>query len=306
MESKRALPGFAAYLGAAALWAINGSVSKSLLEAGISSMRLAQLRVTMAFLILLAIVAITRPAALRIRDRKELAILALYGLAGVTMTQWLYFIGITLLPVGVALVLEFTAPLMVAIWVKFAWNHHVPRLAWAGLATALTGLVLITEVWNGFRLDGLGVAASLGAAAALALYYLTGEKALGGDHPRDPLSLTMWGFAFATAFWAVFQPVWQFPWDFLNGSIELLPGTASPKVALVAWMVVLGTVVPFWLVLVAMKRISAQQAAGLGMTEPVLASFWAWFLLGENLSSWQIVGGVVTLSGVTLAEIARR
>lgn len=307
MATNHRVRGFAIYLIAAGLFGINGSVAKSLLDIGISSMRLSQFRVSFAFLVLLIVVLLTNRKALKIRSKHEFALLAAYGWLGVTLTQWLYFVAIHLLPVGVALVIEFTAPLMVAVWVKFAWSHHVPNLAWVGLAVALAGLVMVTEVWDGFTLDALGVVSAAGAAAALAVYYLAGEKALHSETPRDPVSLTMWGFGLASLFWAVVQPWWSFPWSALTGTMEFLPGADPlPKLALAAWMVVMGTVIPFWLVLAAMRYISAQQASAAGMTEPVLASLVAWLVLGEVLSGWQIIGGAVTLAGIGIAEFARR
>lgn len=288
------------------MWAVNGTVSKGLLDTGISAMRLSQLRVSAAWLILVVVIVLTNRAAFRIRSKHELLLMAMYGLLGVTMTQWLYFVAINLLPVGVALVLEFTAPLMVAIWVKFAWNHHVPRLTWLGLAVALTGLTFITEIWTGFTLNLLGVGAALGAAAALAIYYIVGEKVLHQSEPRDPLSLTMWGFAFATAFWALFQPWWSFPWQYFEGTYEFNETLTLPRYAMAAFMILIGTVIPFWLSLKAMQFISAQQASAMGLTEPVMASTVAWIVLGEFLSGFQILGAVVTLMGITIAERARR
>lgn len=302
----RSLTGYGLYLLAALMWGLNGSVSKGLLDTGISTMRLSQFRVTFAWLILFVFIAIARRSSLRIHSRREFGILALYGLLGVTMTQWLYFVAIHLLPVGVALIIEYTAPLMVAVWVKFAWSHHVPRMTWLGLMVALSGLVMITEAWDGFTLDGVGVAAALGAAAALALYFLAGEKALHTDPPRDSLSLTMWGFTFATAFWAIVQPWWSFPWEYLTGDYAFTESLVLPRPLLAVTMVIVGTVLPFWIGLSAMNHITSQQASATGMTEPVFASIFAWILLGELLSGWQIIGGVVTLGGVLIAEMARR
>lgn len=305
---RRPIVGYSLYMTAALLFSVNGTVSKLLMET-LDATRLSQLRASAAFVVLLVVVSLVRPSALRLQGWKEFRLLALYGILGVTMTQWLYFIGIHLLPVGVALILEFTAPLMVAVWVKFAWSHHVQRTTWLGLFIALSGLVLITEVWNGFRLDVLGVSASLGAAAALAIYYLAGERLLTGEYQRDSLSLTMWGFGMAAAFWAVFQPWWTFPWSELSGAGEITTGSASfttPLWLMACWMVVMGTVMPFWLALKAMNHITAQQASAVGMTEPVLASVVALIVMGEVLSTWQIVGGLVTLAGIGLAEAARQ
>jgi drug/metabolite transporter (DMT)-like permease len=299
------LKGYLFYLLAASMWSVNGTVSKTLLATGIDATRLSQLRVTAAFIIMVIVVLLTRRDAFKIRSREEFKLLLLYGVLGVTMTQWLYFIAIELLPVGIALVIEFTAPLMVAMWVKLVWDHHIPKLTWIGLAIAITGLVLVTEVWSGFQLNALGVLSAAGAAAALAIYFLVGEKILHQDNPRDTVSMTMWGFGFASLFWALWQPWWSFPWDFLQGEGQLAEFTFS-YASMSIWMIVMGTAVPFWLVLEAIKHLSAQQASATGMTEPILASIVAWIILGEVLSGWQILGGLVTLSGILLAEYARK
>lgn len=298
--------GYLLYLVAACLFALNGTISKSILLSGIDPARLSQLRVTLAFLILLVVVAITRPSALRVR-RKEIPVLLAFGILGIAMTQYLYFVAINLLPVGIALLIEFTAPIMVALWFRFGMHQAVNRKVWAGLALALTGLALVGQVWKGFTLDGLGVIAAFGAAAALALYYLLGDRQVRQPEPRDPVSLTMWGFGAAALFWAIAQPWWSFPWTALTGDGYPLgaDGAAVPIWMLCSYMVILGTVVPFWLVVVSLQHINASQASVIGMTEPLLASLIAWVALGEVLTPVQIVGAVVVLAGVLLAERSR-
>lgn len=304
-DRRRLWIGYLLYLGAATLFAVNGTVSKSILLTGISTARLSQLRVTAAFLVLVAVVALTRPAALRLR-RGEVPMLLAYGIAGIAMTQWLYFVAIERLPVGVALLIEFTAPIMVALWFRFGRHEAVRNRVWFALLLALVGLAMVAQVWLGFTLDGLGVVAGFGAAAALALYYLLGERGVHGPYPRDPVSLTMWGFAAATAFWAVAQPWWSFPWEALSGTATPLDGGPTvPLWGLVGWMIVLGTVVPFWLVVASLHHLSAAQASVVGMTEPVLATLIAWVVLGEALTPVQMLGGLVVLTGVLLAETSR-
>ena len=252
--------GYVLYVIAAALFALNGTVAKSILLTGIDPARLSQLRVTAAFLILLA-----------------------YGVLGVAMTQWLYFVAIELLPVGIALLIEFTAPIMVALWFHFGLRHPTPRIVWLGLVIAMVGLALVAQVWQGFTLNAIGVAAAFGAAAALALFFLLGDAQVRRPDPRDPVSLTMWGFGAAALFWALVQPWWSFPWDALSGVGYPLgtDGAAVPIWALSTFMVILGTVVPFWLILVSLQHIRASQASVIGMTEPLLASLIAWIALGE-------------------------
>ncbi|HEX6887575.1 MAG TPA: DMT family transporter, partial [Candidatus Nanopelagicales bacterium] len=106
---KRPALGYALYLTAALLFGINGTVSKVLLQAVDDAARVSQLRVTAAFLLLLVVVALTNPQGLRLRGA-ELGPVAAYGILGVAMTQWLYFVAITRMPIGIALLIEFTAP----------------------------------------------------------------------------------------------------------------------------------------------------------------------------------------------------
>jgi len=300
---RRPALGYATYLVAATLFALNGSVSKILLLGGVPWQRLSQLRVTLAFLILLLVVALVRRSGLRLR-RAEVGRLAVYGILGIAATQSLYFLGIQKLAVGVALLIEFTAPIMVALWFRFVMREPVRDRVFLALLLALVGLAMVAQVWAGFSLDAIGVVASFGAAVALALYYVLGEKLV---VDRDPVSLTMWGFFFATVFWAVVQPWWSFPWETLDITAQPLgaEGPTVPGWALISYMVVLGTVVPFALVLQSLRHLRATQASVVGMTEPVIASLIAFVLLGEVLTPVQVLGGAVVLAGVLLAETSR-
>ncbi len=296
--------GYALCAGAAALFAINGTVSKSILIGAMDAVHLSQLRVTAAFLILFVVVAVTRPSALRIR-RQEIGILLAYGVLGVSMTQFLYFVSIERLPVGVALLIEFTAPIMVALWFRFGMHHPVHRLVWVGLIVALVGLGLVGQVWQGFTLDSIGVLAGFGAAAALAVYFLLGDRQVRPPYARDAVSLTMWGFGGAALFWCIAAPWWNFPWSELAGTGESLAGITSPVWALALWMIVLGTVAPFWLEVMALQNIRASQVSVIAMLEPLLAIGIAWIALGEQLAPVQVIGAFVVLGGVYLTERSR-
>lgn len=302
----RLLLGYGLYLSATILFALNGSVVKAILQSGVSATSLSEVRATGAFLILLVIVAITRPRALRIQ-RGEWRLLLAYGVIGVSMTQYLYFVALERLAIGIALIIEFTAPIFVVLWVRFGRRQQVRSSVWAGLILALSGLALIAQVWQGMTLDLLGVAAAFGAALALALFYVIGEHQRRGDNPRDALSLTMWGMGGAALFWAVVQPWWNFPWQAYSGMSAPLGGSgpALPLTVLTTWMIVLGTVVPFTLAIASLAYISAAQASIVGITEPLIASLVAWIALGEVLTPVQIVGGIIVLVGVYVAERSR-
>lgn len=304
--SHRAVVGYALLLTATVMFALNGTVVKSILLSGISATTLSETRAMGAFVILFVAVAVTKPAALRIR-RDEWKLLVAYGVIGVAMTQFLYFVAIERMPIGIALIIEFTAPIWVVLWVRFGRRQAVNGLVWVGLLLAIIGLALIAQVWQGFTLDGLGVAAAFGAAFALALFYVLGEHQRRGDHARDALSLTMWGMGGAALFWLLVPP-WGFSnWGGYAGLSEPLAGSGPqvPLWVLTAWMVVMGTVIPFALAMKSLAYITAAQASTIGMTEPLIASIIAWIVLSEVLTPVQIVGGAIVLAGVYLAERSR-
>ncbi len=300
--------GYTLYLLGALTFALNGTVSKAILMSGVDSARLSQLRVTGAFIFLLAFVAVNRPWQLKIH-RKEWPFLVAYGIFGVAMTQYLFFVALRYLPVGIALLIEFTAPVFVALWFRFVLKEPTRRTVWLALTVALIGLALVAEVWRGFSFEVIGLIAALGAAFALSAHYLITDRQMRQPEPRDPVSLTMWGFGFAALFWVIVQPWWTFPWTELSGTSDASLGSIlgqRPLWVLSGWMIVMGTVVPFWLVVASMRHLRASQASVIGLTEPLLAIVIAWLVLAESLAFVQLVGGALILLGVVLAERSRR
>jgi drug/metabolite transporter (DMT)-like permease len=294
---------------AAILFALNGTVSKAALLAGLSALQLTQIRVTGAFLGLLLLVMLIRPQALKVR-RDEWVMLIIYGLIGIIAVQALYFVAIRRLPVGIALLIEYTAPLFVALWARFVQGKVLPRTFWGALGLALLGLSFVAQVWPGLSgdtdatLDTIGVIAGFGAALSLAVYFIVGEHGIGAGG-RDVLSFTMFGFGVATVAMAVVQPWWGFPFDTLEGSSSVIASIpAVPVWALVLWVVLLGTLVPYLFNLASMGHLTAAAASVASMLEPVLASVFAYLLLGETLSPVQLAGAAILLTGVVVAELS--
>lgn len=303
-RGRRPLVGYAMVTAAALLFAVNGSVSKVVLSSGIGSLELTQVRATGAFLgFALALAVLNRPS-LRVR-RRELAYLAVFGVAGVAMVQWLYFVSIHRLPIGIALLIEYLAPILIALWAWAVFHEPVRRRIWIALVLALLGLSLVVEVWSGISLDGLGVAAALCAAVAYAVYVLMAERAVGR---RDPASLLCFGFGFAALFWALVQPVWLFPAGRLDDDVSLLGRLSEwslPVWLLMLFVVVVGTMVTFLLVTAALRHISATRVAIIAMLEPVAAGLVAYAWLGESFGAVQLAGGGIVLAGIVLAQTAR-
>jgi drug/metabolite transporter (DMT)-like permease len=295
--------GYALTLVAAAIFAVNGTVSTLALQAGIPATRLTALRCTGAALGLLLVLAVVAPRRLRITWR-QVPFLAVFGVVGVALTQFLYYVAIGRMPVGIALVFEMTAPVFIALYVWLVRREKVRSRLWVALLLSLSGLVLVAEIWqDGGSLDLVGVVAALVAAVCLAAYYLMGER---GTGTRDPVTLTCWSFVAAALFWSIAAPWWQFDGAVLGERVPVSVGSVElPLWVLVGWIVVLGAVVPFWLSIAALQHL-APTAAGLVATiEPVFASVVAWLWLEQVLSGWQIAGGAVVLTGIVLAQTAR-
>jgi drug/metabolite transporter (DMT)-like permease len=295
--------GYAMVAAAATLFAVNAPVVKVIEHTGFDAQRLTEVRSTGALLGLALFVLATRPGAVRI-TRRQLVLVTALGVGGLALVQWSYFYAIHRLPIGEALLIQYLAPLLVALWARFAFHERVRRRLWVALALSVSGLVLIVELWRG-ELDGLGILASGIACLSYSFYLLVAER---GTRTRDPISLLAWGFVFASIFWAVLQPWWSFPVERFEGTTSLLGHLGSvhaPVWVLVAWMVVLGSIVPFVLVVSALPRIGATRTAIIAMLEPVVAIVVAWAWLGESLTSVQIAGAAMTLVGIGFAQTAR-
>jgi drug/metabolite transporter (DMT)-like permease len=289
---------------AATMFALNGAVAKIGLDAsGIGTLRWTEVRSTGGFVGLALALAVFAPNRLRIGSRRELGRLAFYGIVGFAVVQWLYFVAIDRLPIGIGLLFEFTAPVLIALWARFVWHEPVRRRVWAALGLAICGLMLVAEVWRGATLDTIGMVAGLLASGALALYYLMGERLVG---KRDPISVVCFGLGFASLAWTMVLPWWSFPTEAMRISVDLPHGLFTvPVWALALWGIVFGTIVPFSLSIGALTHLPATTVGIVATFEPVAAAVIAWVWLGEALVAVQIVGGIVVLVGILLAETSR-
>jgi drug/metabolite transporter (DMT)-like permease len=296
--------GYALVAAAALLFAVNGSVSRVVLVAGIPAQRLTELRATGTSLGLALALLVVAPHSLRIGWR-DLPFLAVYGVAGGALQPWLYLEAIHHLPVSIAVLLQYTAPVFVAAWVRFVLGKPVRRRFWAGLGLSLAGLALVVQVWRGMALDPVGVVAGFGAAVGVASYYLLGERGLAA---RDPLPLTCWMFFFGALFWGLALPWWTLDTSAFADTPSLLGSLAdvtAPVWVLVLWIVVLGTITPYALTLSALRHLPATRVSVVAMLEPVGAAAVAWLWLGEALSLLQLAGAATVLAGIVAAQTSR-
>ena len=274
------------------MWALNGSLSRLLLDDGVSALRLAELRGVLSFVLLAAALAIARPRLLRIRrqDIPRLAFLGIVGLAGVHAT---YFFAISRLDVGVALVIQYLGPLILLLWLRLVHRRQLQRSLWGAAVLSVIGCFLVVQAWNPGAIDGLGLLAAFGAAITFAIYLYSSEQA---GHRYEPVTTLVWGFGFASLFWLVVQPPWSFPFAEF---------TSAENIALGLGVAVIGTLLPFVCIVAALRHVPASRAAVVATLEPVLAAIIAWPVLGQDLDVAQIAGGLIVVGAVVWVQIQR-
>lgn len=291
--------GYLYALLAALLFGANGSLVKLLVEAGLSPLQLTQFRTLGTAILAGAILLITDRAAFRLRPR-QLLTMATLGVGGVAVLQASYAAAIQLLPVGIALLLEYTAVLMVALFAFFVFREKVRARIWVAIALVLAGLALVAQIWSS-RLDPLGVALALVAAITLAFYFLVGERQVGAT---SPLTVAFWTMLFASLFWAFFSGWWNLRPSTFTTPMDL-GGFALPLWLPLVITVLVGSFAPFLLSFYALKHLSATAAGIVASSEVLFAFAVAWLWLGEQLDLVQIVGAAVVLAGIVLAQTAR-
>jgi len=292
MRPRHSRLGYALAASAATMWALNGSLSRLLLDDGVSALRLAQLRGVLSFVLLAAALAIARPRLLRVRrqDIPRLAFLGVVGLAGVHAT---YFFAISRLDVGVALVIQYLGPLILLLWLRLVHRRQLQRSLWGAAVLSAIGCFLVVQAWNPGAIDGLGLLAAFGAAITFAIYLYSSEQA---GHRYEPVTTLVWGFGFASLFWLVVQPPWSFPFAEF---------TSAENIALGLGVAVIGTLLPFVCIVAALRHVPASRAAVVATLEPVLAAIIAWPVLGQDLDVAQIAGGLIVVGAVVWVQIQR-
>jgi drug/metabolite transporter (DMT)-like permease len=288
----------------ALFFALSGIVVIVVLE-HLPAFRLAEFRSVTAVLILGTLVALTRPEIIKMA-RAEIPRLGVYGVIGFAMVNFGYLLGIQRgVPIALVLIIEFTASIWIALWIKFVRKSFVAREMWVAITFSLSGLFLVAKAWDGFTFDLIGIAGAVLSAFALAAYFLMSEKI---GQKREPIALLIFGMGFASIFWLVVLPPWTFPFEVFTEKMDL--GGVAEGVLVPGWIMMLvaaifGTVIPYLCVLTGMRLLTASTSSVIGMLEPVLAGALAWFWFGQSWELIQLIGAATVLFGIYLADRAK-
>ena len=245
-----------------------------------------------AFAAFLLIVAAWRPRELRIR-REDIVWFAGFGIFGLGAVQWLYYEAIQRIPIAVALVVEFTAVILVLLYARLR-GRKVGRALWYAGVLSLAGCFFASGAYDaGLRAvntDGVLIAAV--DAVLFASYFVLGER-LASRY--SAWTMAVYGFGFALLAWQFIQPLWTLPWTSTEQEVWLR----------VAAVVVLAAVIPFTLGFVALRLLPAARVSIVATSEPFIAAVIAWAVLGQSLQIPQIFGGALVLTGIVIAQTHR-
>ncbi len=295
--------GYTLVLAASLLWATNGLFSRLIFDSGhIQPRALAALRVYGAAILMAPAVLKARPRL----DRKGWLKVAAFGVFGVSVPQWAFFEAIARIPVPIALVIVYTAPVVVTVFERFVHHRVLPPAVYLAIGVAVVGVVFAVTGGKG----GAGALSVLGVILAVITTFAYAAQIMVAaiqPHELHPIVRTGLGMMAGCIFWTFVSPFWRLPFASFGTSIDLgsrLPGSL-PAGLVVAGIVVFGTVIPYTMLVAGSPRIGPGAASVTGMIEPVAASILAWVALDQRLTLVQVFGVLVALAGVTTAELLR-
>ncbi|MDG2496715.1 MAG: DMT family transporter [Aquiluna sp.] len=289
---------------AAILFGLNASTTKVIIQSGVTPEQVVLIRSFSAGLLALIWVLATNPKALKIESRL-IPRLLLLGVVGVGMLQWTYSQAVVLLPVGIALLIEYTAVLWVPIIALVFFKEPVKKQIWFGTALVLGGLAVVAQIWDS-QLNPLGIFFGIAAAASLTTHFITGERI----QRYLPTNVTLfYGMAIATVLFLPFSRLGEFNYEGVTDQVDLtgnLAGFSAPVWALLLMMGIAGSFLPMAFTYLALRHLSASLVGVVATSETILAALFALLWLGEVISLTQALGGMVVIVGIIIAQTARR
>ena len=285
-------------LSSAAAFGTSGTFAHSLLDAGWSADAAVAVRVGVAALILAV------PAVLSLRGRwgvarRSFADIGLFGLLAVGAAQVGFFNAVRYLPVGVALLLEYSGIILVMLWMWLRHGDRPRRLTVAGAVAAVIGLSLVLDVTGDARIDPVGVLWGMVAAVGLAGYFVLSARV----RPEMPsVALACGGMAFGALVLVALGALGVLPMDLTFGSVEFA-GQRTSWLVPTAGLVVVAAVFSYVAGIGAARILGAALSSFVGLTEVLFAVLFAWLVLGELPGVMQLIGGVFVVAGIALVRL---
>lgn len=294
-------PGFVLALTSAAAFGLSGALARPLLDAGWTAGAVVLIRIAIGAVVVLpfGLVALHGRWSLL---RRNAGMVVLYGVLAVAGAQFCYFSAVRTMEVGPALLIEYTAPAAVVIWMWLVHHQRPGRITVAGAVVAALGLLLVLDLFSGADFDLVGAAWALGAMIGAAAYFVISADDRGG---LPPMALAAGGLVVGGTFLGVLALVGLMPVEAVDAEVTY----AGTDVGVAVPLVLLGLVtaaLAYGTGIAASRRLGSRLASFVALSEVVLAVFWAWVLLGELPSTVQFLGGGLILVGVVGVKLGER
>nr|WP_246215414.1 DMT family transporter [Modestobacter muralis] len=285
----------------AASFGTAGVFASGLLGAGWSAGAAVTVRMAVAAL------ALTVPAVLQLRGRwhllrSNLPAVAAFGALAVALPQLAYFVAVTRLSVGVALLLEYCGVLLVVLWTWARLGQRPSRVTGAGMVVAVVGLVLVLDVLSGARIDPVGVMWGLLAAVGLASYFILSAATEDG---LPPLVSAWAGLAAGALVLGAAALVGLVSWRTATTDVEFAGRSTSWLVPILG-LGLLAAAIAYATGIAAVRRLGSRTSSFVGLSEVLFAVLAAWLALGQQPGPVQLVGGIVVLGGIVLVRLGER
>ncbi|MGH3357610.1 MAG: EamA family transporter [Nocardioidaceae bacterium] len=300
VATREGYAGLGLALTAGATFGLSGSFGTSLLDVGWSPLGVVFGRLLGAAVLLCVPLAVVVARGWRPR-RAHVRSATAYGIFAVAGTQLCFFSAIQYLSVGVALLLEFLAPVLLLGWAWWRTGRPPAPRTLAGAAVAIAGLVLVLDVAGDATIQPLGVLWGLGAALCVCVFFQTSA----GEDSPPPLVLTASGMAVGAAVVGVIGVVGLLPFDF-DAADTSLAGRQLPWWAILLLLAGVSTVVAYVCGIMAIARLGPRIASFVGLSEVLFAVLGAWWLVGERPTLSQLVGGILVVGGIAIIRYAER
>ena len=282
---------------AAATFGLSGALAKPLLESGWSPAAAVTARVLIGGLVLapVAILSLRGNWAALWRARWRVVAMAVVGVAG---TQLAYFGAIERIPVGTAVLIEYMAPLLLVVW-AWARTRRVPkRVVLIGSVVAMAGLILVVNPGGTARLDVLGLTLALTAMVGCAIYYLLAAQPSNG---LPAVALAGFGLLLGGVLLGLVGLSGLVPFTTATNDVAMFGATVPWWLPLIIIGVV-ATAIAYSTSIAASEMLGSRLASFVGLLEVVAATFYAWLLLGEQLTVPQLFGGLLILIGIAFVR----
>jgi drug/metabolite transporter (DMT)-like permease len=292
-------------LGSALSFGSSGPFAKSLMSAGWSPTAAVIARLAVGALVMAALATLLRPGWLREARAHATTVIA-YGVIPIAGAQLCYYNAVAHLSVGVALLLEYTAPILVVAWVWATTRRRPSTLTLSGVGLAVAGIMLVLNVFAGAHINVAGVGWGLAAAVCAACYFVMSDSvSTDSDGGLNSITLSAAGLIVGAAAVTALGVSGVMPLAFTANDTVVAGCTTSWLVPVVA-LGVIATAAAYTLGIMGIARLRPRFASLVGLSEVLFAVLAAWVLLGESVTAVQAVGGVVVLAGLALARAGDR